>query len=312
MISIERYARERETAWNDFISRSKNGTFLIHRHYMDYHSDRFTDHSLMIYDDGALVALFPANIVNDALFSHQGLTYGGFITGRHMRASMMLEVFDALGNYAREFGIKTIHYKAIPHIYHSYPAEEDLYALFRVGAMLARTDISTSIPLHARWPLHQGKKAGVNRAGKTGMVVQPGTDYGHFFSLVESRLLERYNTTPVHHAAEMELLASRFPDNIKLLGAYLDGRMLAATILYATPQVIHTQYITSTPEGREKRAVDYLIANVLDTHAGGHAYFDFGISTEQGGKILNNNLAGQKEEFGGRGIVHQTFIWNIP
>ena len=46
---------------------------------MEYHSDRFKDYSLLFYRDGQLVGLLPANIRNDTLFSHEGLTFGGVI-----------------------------------------------------------------------------------------------------------------------------------------------------------------------------------------------------------------------------------------
>lgn len=49
MITIKRYdsTTDRER-WNQFVAQSKQATFLLHRSYMDYHSDRFHDHSLMI------------------------------------------------------------------------------------------------------------------------------------------------------------------------------------------------------------------------------------------------------------------------
>lgn len=311
VIRIEPYTSKHTDTWNIFISASKNGTFLFDRRYMDYHQDRFADHSLMVYEGEVLVAVFPANRVGDALYSHQGLTYGGVVTDKHMRADMMLEIFDALGSYARTQSIQAISYKAIPHIYHSYPSEEDLYALFRAGAQIVRTDVSTAILLSDPWPLHQSKKSGASRAQKAGLALQASDDFDAFFAMAQTRLMERYNTAPVHTAAEMRLLASRFPDNIKLFGVYFDAAMVAGAVVYITHQVIHTQYIASTEEGRDMRAVDYLIAHLIKTLPGKQAYFDFGISNEEQGKILNVGLAKQKEEFGGRSIVHQTYLWNL-
>ena len=46
---------------------------------MDYHSEKFSDYSLLIYKGEKLIALLPANLINDQLFSHSGLSYGGFI-----------------------------------------------------------------------------------------------------------------------------------------------------------------------------------------------------------------------------------------
>ena len=44
-MQIERYHTQREPLWNEFAQRSKNGTFLFHRSYMEYHADRFEDFS---------------------------------------------------------------------------------------------------------------------------------------------------------------------------------------------------------------------------------------------------------------------------
>ena len=60
MFEIIRYTPDKADEWNQFIAKSKNGTFLFDRHYMDYHRDRFEDHSLMFYLEGALYALMPA------------------------------------------------------------------------------------------------------------------------------------------------------------------------------------------------------------------------------------------------------------
>ena len=49
MFEIVRYTAEKADEWNAFVAESKNGTFLFNRGYMDYHADRFVDHSLMFY-----------------------------------------------------------------------------------------------------------------------------------------------------------------------------------------------------------------------------------------------------------------------
>ena len=47
MITIRRYAPADKPLWDGFVALSKNATFLHYRDYMDYHSDRFSDFSLM-------------------------------------------------------------------------------------------------------------------------------------------------------------------------------------------------------------------------------------------------------------------------
>ena len=61
-IEIIRYNEERKEQWDAFVRVSRNGTFLFERNYMDYHSDRFVDFSLMVFNDGQLCALFPATL----------------------------------------------------------------------------------------------------------------------------------------------------------------------------------------------------------------------------------------------------------
>src|SRR5688572_14875793 len=79
-IVIERYTADHRDEWNSFVTNSKNGTFLINRDYMDYHSDRFTDSSFLFRAaNRKLLAVVPANRDGDRLISHGGLTYGGFI-----------------------------------------------------------------------------------------------------------------------------------------------------------------------------------------------------------------------------------------
>ena len=84
---------------------SKNGTFLFDRQYMDYHADRFADHSLMFYRDEALCALLPANELDATLYSHQGLTYGGLVTDLNMTAADVMRLFADLNGYLHSVGI---------------------------------------------------------------------------------------------------------------------------------------------------------------------------------------------------------------
>ena len=114
MFEIVRYSEERKSEWNDFVERSKNGTFLIDRNYMDYHSDRFADFSLMFYLKGKLYAVLPANVKDNTVYSHQGLTYGGLIMGEDAKAANTCVLFAGLNDYMHRQGISRVVYKAIP------------------------------------------------------------------------------------------------------------------------------------------------------------------------------------------------------
>ena len=60
MFEIERYTPAKKDEWDQFVRQSKNGTFLFLRDYMDYHSDRFADFSLVARDGEKIIAVLPA------------------------------------------------------------------------------------------------------------------------------------------------------------------------------------------------------------------------------------------------------------
>ena len=311
LISIEKYSVDKLTQWNQFVNESKNGTFMLNRGFIEYHSDRFADYSLMIYNSTKLVALLPASKHGEELRSHGGLTYGGFIVGRKMTAQLMLRVMDSIKSFLKEEGFKKLTYKRVPYIYYDYPSDEDLYALFHVGAILTRRDISTSIYLRDRISFNERRRRNVKKAIKAHLTFRQSYDFGQYIDILTEVLSSRHNTKPVHTADEIKLLADRFPDNIKLYASYDGDQMLAGSIIFETPRVAHTQYIASTPEGRNCGALDFCFDKLINDIYSDKEYFDFGISTEERGWYLNEGLVEQKQEFGGRGVVYDEFTLNI-
>ena len=307
MLTLAPYAHEQRAAWDDLVGRSKNGVFLFYRGYMDYHADRFIDASLLFFDGGRSAAAFPACRLGDDVVSHAGLTFGGVVSDEQMTIGRMSDVFDLLlDHYARQ-GLKRLVYKPVPRIYHRLPAEEDLYLLFCKEGRLIRRDLSTTIDLRRPLPYAKGRKWSINKAKKAGLVVQPSADFDSFMAIEEFVLSKYHGTKPVHSAAEIRLLSQRFPDNIRLFGAFQDVRMLAGVIVYADGPVAHAQYISSTDEGREIGASDLVLDHLLREIYADKTYFDFGISTEQGGHYLNSGLALYKENFGGRAVVYDWY-----
>ena len=167
MFEIVRYRPDLAREWNQFVEASKNGTFLFDRHYMDYHADRFSDHSLLFYDKGRLQAVLPANARGDVLQSHAGLTYGGLLMSQQLRAAEKLTLFKELNAELRATGFRRVVYKCIPWIYHRLPAEEDIYAIHHVcHARLAARDFATCIFVdrHVRWEIEIGRASCRERA----------------------------------------------------------------------------------------------------------------------------------------------------
>ena len=259
MITVMRYTEAEEALWNQFNSASKNPLFMFDRGFMDYHKDRFQDHSLLFYEDGELIAILPFSQKEKTLTSHGGLTYGGFITGSKMKQHTMNDCFAQLFEYARENGIEKIVYKTIPHIYHEQPAEEDRYALFLNHASILKIEASTVVNLKQPLKMPKGRKAQISRAKREGVIVQELTaaeDFDRFIALENEVLSQHHETKAVHTGAELALLHSRFPEKIRLFGAIKEGELIAGSVVFVYGQVVHTQYMAAGDMGRQIGALD--------------------------------------------------------
>lgn len=312
MFEVRRYTPDKAEAWNQFVEESKNGTFLFNRNYMDYHQDRFVDHSLMIYRNERLYAVLPANEKGKAWVSHGGLTYGGLVMSKACSASGVLEVFSSLNNYLAGQGFQHVVYKAIPHIYHRLPAEEDLYALTTVcKARLTIRDISSTIISHRCLRFAESRCSGLRKAKRVGLTVRESMEWEVFWQILHDNLSARYGVRPVHTAAELLMLHQRFPEQIRLWAVYDGGQMVGGTVLFLTPQVLHTQYISANAYGKQNGAIDLLFDHLVNHVYTDYPYIDFGKSTVSDSADLNPQLIFQKEGFGGRAICYDTYEWTL-
>ena len=314
MFDILRYTADRADEWNDFVAHSKNGTFLFDRRYMDYHADRFRDHSLMMYDKGRLCAVLPANDDGQGtLWTHQGLTYGGLVMNANSRAAQVREIFILLNDYLRQQGFCCVVYKQVPTVYTLLPSGEDLFALYNVcHATLRSRDVASVVDLTARLPFTTLRRRGVNKARRAGVVVGEVDDYAPFWQLLEDNLWQRFEARPVHTLQEIALLHSRFPDNIRLCVARGPQGLLGGTVLFVCGQTIKTQYISANEEGKQTGALDFLFDSLLSRFASeGLRYFDFGTSNLVVNDDLNEPLIFQKEGFGGRAVCYDTYEWKL-
>jgi hypothetical protein len=311
-MKIIKYTHIFKDDWNSFVKISKNSHFFFYRDYMEYHSDRFDDFSLIFLDQKEkIVALLPANIKDNVLYSHQGLTFGGFLTDDKMKTETMLEVFHSLKAYLKNQNIDKMIYKSIPYIYHVKPAEEDRYALFRNDAQLIRRDVTSTIDLNEPVRYSKGRKWSINKAKKEAVEVFESTDFKSFWGLLIEILESNHQAKPVHTLDEMKQLANLFPDNIKLFLAKKDENIVAGALTYENQKIVHTQYLASSFEGKNIGALDLLIDKLIKEIYRDKKYFDFGISNEDEGRYLNAGLIAQKEGFGAKAVVQDLYELGI-
>ena len=101
-------------------------------------------------------------------------------------------------SFLKENGIRTLVYKAIPYIYHRYPADEDLYALFRHGGQIAECNISTAVALTNPAKYNENQRLNVRKANEYGLCVAEADDFSEFWDILTFCLKDRHNASPVH------------------------------------------------------------------------------------------------------------------
>ena len=320
MTSIRRYSVEDKAQWDAFVAAARNSTFLFLRNYMDYHRQRFTDHSLLFFNGkGRLIAILPANESQDEggrkrLVSHQGLTYGGLVLSTRTSAGDVIDIMETLVEYARQEDFSYILYKALPTIYHRLPTQEDLYALFRLGTKMEACNLSCTVSLQAATPapIERRRQRGMRKALEKGYKTEAGS-LQEFWPIMLDNLQTRYHARPVHSLEEMLYLQGLFPHQIVCtIARDSNGTAQAGAIVFQTSCAVHVQYGHATPQGKDDGALDLLYTDLISHYRQqGLPYFDFGTSNEQGGRILNESLIAQKEGFGGRGVICPTYKIDI-
>jgi len=300
-------------AWDACVSQAGAGTFLHTRRFLSYHAQRFEDRSLLVEDGrGGVSALFPAALDpadNSTVVSHPGITYGGLLHDGNLVGSECLRTLQAICRHYSAQGLRRLRYKAVPSIYHWMPAQDDLYALFRMDASLYRRDLSCAIDLSSRATSSERRRRGLKKALGKGVEVVEGFDrVREFWNVLEENLFSRHQRKPVHTLEEILLLHGRFPAEIRLLVAVLGDEVVAGTLLFDSVRVLHSQYTASSARGREISALDAVFeaAIALATRER-RRYFDFGVSTEDSGLQLNDGLHDFKAGFGGAGVAHDFY-----
>ncbi|MDI1255163.1 MAG: GNAT family N-acetyltransferase [Flavobacterium sp.] len=306
--TIRRYKTKDAEHWNAFISAAKNATFLFHRHFMDYHADRFKDFSLLAFADDKLVAILPANLVENSVFSHSGLTYGGLVYAEKLRLEEVIFAFRAVLSFLNENKIDTLQLKLLPSVYHKKPAQELDYALFLTEAKLIRRDTLAVIDLSKKYDYSEIRKRGIKKAVAAQLEIREDKNFDGFWNeILIPNLKKQHDAQPVHRLEEIKLLQQNFPKNIRQFNVYDNGKVVAGTTIFETETTAHAQYI-STNENRETvGSLDFLYDHLLKIVFKEKRYFDFGISNESGGKRLNSGLSYWKESFGASTIVHDFY-----
>lgn len=279
---------------------------------MDYHQERFHDFSLLIYKEKKLVALLPANKVEDKLYSHQGLTYGGLILKKDIGFKDVVEVLKVSFNYLLDNNFKSLYVSLLPNIYKTYPSDEINYLMFKLDAKLIKRETSSSILISDKLKIQPNRLQGKKKADKLNLIIKEEETFNDFWNLVLiPNLKETYKAKPVHSIKEISLLKERFPNSIRQFNVYYKDKIVAGTTIFETQKVAHVQYISANNEKQKLGSLDYLFEDLINNIFKNKIYFDFGTSNKNDGHNVNEGLIYWKEGFGARTIVQDFYEINL-
>ena len=278
---------------------------------MDYHKDRFEDFSLLIYKGERLYALLPANINDDVVYSHQGLTYGSFVLQDSAKLKSTFLAFKEVLKFLFEERIKKLDIRIIPSFYNSLPSDELEYILYKAEGSLVKRDVILLIDYQNKLRFQKNRREGINKAKRKNLIVKVDGDYEAFWNkILIPNLKEKHNSSPVHSLDEIKLLAARFPNHIKQVNVYQDDKIVAGTTVFLTKKVIHPQYVSANSNKNELGSLDVLYNFIIDYFIAGRNYFSFNTSSEENGKLLNEGLLFWKESCGARPHVFNNYEIN--
>ncbi len=306
--SVKKYTPKDKNFWDAFVATAKNSTFLFRRDFMEYHSDRFTDFSLIILKKEKPVALLPANISEKKVISHQGLTYGGLVLGKKAKLKEAAEIFECVLKFLASEGIETLQLKMLPKIYNILPADEMDYLLFITEAKLIRTDILSVIDQKIAPKIASNRMEGVKKGKKHNLKIEEGNDFEPFWDeILIPNLADKHDALPVHSLGEIAQLEKNFPKNILQFNVYKEKEIVGGATIFESENVAHVQYISANESKQQLGTLDFLFEYLIKERFKEKKYFDFGTSNENAGKNVNEGLQYWKECFGARSVSQQFF-----
>ncbi len=310
MIEIKTYSPDQKENWNTFVKTADNSNFLFDRNFMEYHSNRFTDCSVLVYDENLLVGIFPANKKDNVVYSHQGLTYGGLILNERKNAKKLISYFHSLFSHYKNIGAEEIIYKPVPNYISKTENDFEHFILNILNAQITKVDTSFTIDNKSELKFQERRRRSIKKGEKNNTVVNSDNDFESFWNkILIPNLKEKFGSAPVHSLEEIKLLQSRFPDQIKQVNAYINNEIAAGVTLFDFGNTIHCQYISSSDFGKDSGAIDFLFNNLIHLYKPNKANFSLGTANGNGNDI-NFGLADWKEGLGAKLHAHFHYKFN--
>ncbi len=288
---------------------------------MNYHpADRFKDNSILVYELGKLVSVFPAAIIHKDGFvllkSHPGSSYGGFVIKDNIGVNSALNLITEFENYSKANKINKIEFRLQERIFNQKQIDEiefalkfnnwkreaeelsTFYNLDNINHLNSKKSLLSMYSDKAKTNYYQSLKNGLNsRYLKI-------SEIELFYTILKSNL-EKHKTQPVHSESEIYSLMKSYPNRVRIHGTFRGDELLSAFLIFAVNKIgWHIFYSALDYSKKELLPIKFgLTELLLSLKSEGSKVLNYGISTENSGKIVNYGLFNFKESFGGQSAL---------
>ena len=302
MLIIE-YESKHQKLWDNFVASADVHSILFCRDFMEYHGDRFTDYSHMIFNENKLIAIFPASKdINGVVHSHEGLSFGGVLFKPFTSFNVRLNVYQQLLEFLEIKKVETLIIRNIPNCYSNDFSENLIFQWLK--AECVRLDVYSYLPKASYLKPNRNRVRNLKKANS--IEIRSTDKIAEFWNQVLTPNLEkRFNVRPVHSVAEIEHLISNFKQQIRFYGAYQKDVLRAGVVLFIHRDVVHAQY-SAGDENREDGSLDLLLDFVIRKY-NTDKIFSFGTSSERQGEQINEGLLYWKQSFRSNNGIQQFF-----
>jgi len=300
---IKKYQKNNQKEWDAFVLKTNNGTFLHQRNYMDYHANRFDDYSIMIYKKNKLIGILPAHIIDNEIFSHNGLTYSEILYHNKLHLADKIEIAQQLVEYLKNINIKQWHIKSIPNIFHRIPDDANLYIYPHLKSKINWIKPFFVIFTPSFRNINRNRKRSIASTKSLSLKISQDQNYlPDYWRIIEQNLATRHRANPVHLLTEMQLLIQKFPKEIQFFACLSNNEILAGAIVYKFNNTAHFQYIHANNQEDKRNAVDFLTNYLIEHYKNEYTYISFGSAEKKG--FIDQGLSYWKESFGAQ-IINQ-------
>jgi hypothetical protein len=319
--TVHPYRPEDAAAWDAFIKTARNGTIFHTRRFLAYHPEgRFTDASLILRDGDAIVGVLPAAAREKALVSHPGASYGGLVVGDDASVTDTGAMLDAVLTHAKEEGYDGLSMLRLPpaSLQKRY-SEDQHYWLYHKGFRLTRCEMDGAVDLtgltEETVPASLTSKCRnmIKQAERANIEVRLSNDFASFWPLLEGVLEGRHGAKPTHTLDEIRKLHELLPDGFRLLAAYKDGAMVGGIVLVTIhDQALYTLYMAQEYTAQQYHPMHLLVLEAIKLGlCEGRRVLHLGVSTEDGGRVINEGLFFFKESFGCRPVRRESWEFSF-